>query len=76
MCLAFPGKVIELNSQENKGIINIKGVKKEINTRLLEDISIGDYVLIHAGFAISKTTEEEAEETLELFEELAEASEV
>ncbi len=76
MCLAFPSKVVKVDQAQNRGTVEISGVRKEINTMLLDDITVGDYVLVHAGFAISKTTEDEAAETLALFGELARASEI
>mgnify|MGYP000987260469 CR=1 FL=1 len=68
MCLAIPGKVLEI--QENKGIVDISGMKIETRLDLLEDVKQGDYVLIHAGFAIERLPEEEAQERLNLFREM------
>ncbi|MEQ8221582.1 MAG: HypC/HybG/HupF family hydrogenase formation chaperone [Candidatus Eremiobacterota bacterium] len=68
MCLAIPGKVLEI--QENKGIVDISGMKIETRLDLLEDVKQGDYVLIHAGFAIERLLEEEAQERLNLFREM------
>jgi hydrogenase expression/formation protein HypC len=48
----------------------VDGVKREINLRLLDDAQIGDYVLVHAGFAIEKVDEHEAEETLKMMKEI------
>jgi len=62
-------KVIKIN--DGLGIVEIGGVKREISLQLVEDIKIGDYVIIHAGFAIQKLNEEEAEETLSLLREMA-----
>jgi len=70
MCLGIPGKVVELKKEENIAIIDYGGVKKEARTNLLEDVSVGDYVLVHAGYAIQKLDPKEAEETLKLFEEI------
>jgi len=69
MCLGIPMKVIKIN--DGLGVVEIGGVKREISLQLVEDIRIGDYVIIHAGFAIQKLNEEEAEETLSLLRELA-----
>ena len=69
MCLGIPMKVIKIN--DGLGIVEIGGVKREISLQLVEDIRIGDYVIIHAGFAIQKLIEEEAEETLSLLREIA-----
>ena len=69
MCLGIPMKVIKIN--DGLGIVEIGGVKREISLQLVEDIKLGDYVIIHAGFAIQKLNEEEAEETLSLLREIA-----
>ena len=69
MCLGIPMKVIKIN--DGLGIVELGGVKREISLQLVEDIKIGDYVIIHAGFAIQKLNEEEAEETLSLLREIA-----
>ena len=68
MCLGIPMKVIKIN--DGLGIVELGGVKREISLQLVEDIKIGDYVIIHAGFAIQKLNEE-AEETLSLLREIA-----
>jgi len=70
MCLGLPGKIIELN--DNKCVVDIMGATREIAIDFLKDIKIGDYVLIHAGCAISKIDEEEANNTIELIQELKE----
>jgi len=64
MCLAVPGKVIEIN--DNKALVDMSGMKIETYLNLLEDVTIGDYVIVHAGFAIEKLTHEEAMETINL----------
>jgi hydrogenase expression/formation protein HypC len=67
MCLAIPMSVIEINGE--MGVVESKGVQRRVGLQLLEDIKLGDWVLIHAGFAISKLNQEEAEETLALLKE-------
>jgi len=69
MCLAVPMKVISL--QNDTGIAEMSGVKKEISFMMLPEVEIGDYVIVHAGFAIQKLNEEEAQKTLALFREMA-----
>ena len=69
MCLAVPMKVISNNN--GVGIAEIAGVKKEISFIMLPEVEIGDYVIVHAGFAIQKLLEEEAQKTLALFREMA-----
>jgi len=68
MCLGVPGKLIELAG--TKGIISYGGAKREVDLSLIEDPRIGEYVIVHAGFAIEKLDEAEARETLKIFDEL------
>ncbi|MBN2442788.1 MAG: HypC/HybG/HupF family hydrogenase formation chaperone [Spirochaetales bacterium] len=70
MCLAIPMKVIEKN--ENIGKVQTGNVTYDANFTLIPEVQIGDYVLIHAGFAIEKLDVAEAEETLDLFREMYE----
>jgi len=72
MCLAVPAKVIEL--KENRGIVDLAGVRREADFSLLPEVKVGDWVIIHAGFAIEKYSEEEAQETLRLISEMLDAS--
>lgn len=67
MCLSVPGEIVEINGSTAK--VNISGNKVDANIQLITEPQIGDYVLVHAGFAIEKISEEEAKETLELFKE-------
>lgn len=71
MCLAIPGKIIKIDGIS--GEIDFGGFTKKVNLMLLPDSQVGDYVLVHAGFAISKTTEEDALETLSALKAIAEA---
>jgi hydrogenase expression/formation protein HypC len=68
MCLGVPVKVIQREGSE--GVGEFKGVKRKINFALLDQVKEGDYVILHAGFAIQRLDKIEAEKTLELFEEL------
>lgn len=70
MCLAVPMKVISKN--DTSGVAEMSGVKREINFMMLPEAKIGDYVIVHAGFAIQRLNEAEAHKTLELFKEIAE----
>ena len=73
MCLAIPGRIVELTDEENQiAKVEVGGVRRNINLGLLSDIEVkpGDYVLIHVGFAMSKIDEHEAAETLRLLHEL------
>lgn len=65
MCVAVPAKVIEIYEYES--LVDFGKIKKKVNTFFIEDIKIGDYVLIHAGCAVEKISEEEAIETIKLF---------
>ncbi len=73
MCLAVPYRII--SKENNKAIADVFGVKKEIDIRIIEDVEAGEYVLVHAGFAIQRVSQEEAKETLELLIELCESAE-
>ncbi len=71
MCLAIPGKVVEIIDVENHlAKVEIGGVRRAVNIGMLDDIVLGDYVLVHVGFAMSKIDEKEAEETLRMLREL------
>ena len=69
MCLAIPGRVEEL--QGRFGVVNFGGVRRKVDFSLLQRCKVGDYVIVHAGFAIEKFDEDEAVKTLKLFQELA-----
>lgn len=73
MCLAVPGKVIEI--QDMIATVEISGVTRKISVMLLPETKVGDFVLVHAGFAIQAIDEEEAKITLELFKELEKCAE-
>ncbi len=70
MCLAIPVRVEQLTTDHN-AIVNLGGVRKEISLALLDEVSVGDYVIVHAGFALQKLDEDEAQQTLALFAELS-----
>ena len=75
MCLAIPGKIVEIVDVENRiAKVEVGGVKRNINIGMLpeNETHIGDYVLIHVGFAMSKVDEHEAQETLRILKELGE----
>jgi len=74
MCLGIPAKVIEVKDSK-QGKVDYLGTKIKTNFSLLEDIRLGDWVIVHAGFAISVLNEEEAQETLSLLREMAAAQE-
>ncbi|MBF0210747.1 MAG: HypC/HybG/HupF family hydrogenase formation chaperone [Desulfamplus sp.] len=68
MCLAVPSKIIEINN--NVATVDVDGVKREASLMLLDDATIGDYVIVHAGFAISKVDEEAALQTIQYMREM------
>ncbi len=73
MCLSIPGQVIHI--KEDRAIVSVGGTEYEASLQLLDDVQVGDYVLIHTGFAIQKISEEEAIETLSVFQEFDELNE-
>jgi hydrogenase expression/formation protein HypC len=74
MCLAIPGKIIEIVDAENHlAKVDVGGVRRSVNIGMLDGedgVTVGDYVLIHVGFAMSKIDEREAEETLRVLHEI------
>jgi len=69
MCLALPARVIE-RREGDQAVVDLGGVRKEISLALVPDAQVGDYVIVHVGFAIGQIDPEEAEQTLALFAEL------
>ncbi|MBU1182441.1 MAG: HypC/HybG/HupF family hydrogenase formation chaperone [Pseudomonadota bacterium] len=67
MCLAIPSKIVKI--ENNIGIIDVDGVQRTASLLLLEDPKVGEYVIVHAGFAIKKIDEEAAMETLMVLRE-------
>ena len=72
MCLGVPGKVVDIYEQfgTRMGRVDFDGIVKEVCLAYLPEIEVGDYTIIHVGFAISKLDEDEAHKTLALFREL------
>ena len=71
MCLAIPSRVVEIDEISKTAIVETFGVKRKVSTMLLnEPLRVGDYVLVHVGFAMKKIDPDEAKKTLELFKEL------
>jgi hydrogenase expression/formation protein HypC len=69
MCLAIPSKITQIDN--HMAVIDVDGVRRECSLLLVEDARVGDYVIVHAGFAISKLDEAAALETLALLKEAA-----
>ena len=68
MCLAVPAKVVEINNDD--AIVDIEGIRRSAKIALIPDLMIGDYVIIHAGFAIHKWSEEDVQEYNQIMDEM------
>jgi len=71
MCLAIPMVLVERDEYE--GVAEVDGVRRQISVMFLPDVEVGDYVLVHAGYAIGQVDAEEAAQTLELLREYSDA---
>jgi len=78
MCLAIPGKIISLEGSDlnRKGRVDFSGIVKEANLSFVPEAGIGDYVIVHVGFAISKVDEEAAQHVFEYLREMEGLSEL
>lgn len=80
MCLAIPGKLMEITTQLDDtfrlGKVSFEGIIKEVNLALVPEAQPGEYVLVHVGAAISVVNEEEAKKTFELLKQLGETKEL
>ena len=78
MCLAVPGKIVEVRGEdvERTGTVSFGGIRKAANLAFVPEAKVGDYVLVHAGFAISVVDEAEAAQTLEYFRQIGELGEL
>jgi hydrogenase expression/formation protein HypC len=72
MCLALPVKVIEVGTEPSDewAVVDLGGVQKRISLALLDGVQVGDYVILHVGYALSKLDPAEAERTLALFAQI------
>ncbi|MDI6799617.1 MAG: HypC/HybG/HupF family hydrogenase formation chaperone [Actinomycetota bacterium] len=75
MCLAVPGKIVEMKDNQMADV-EVNGVKMEIGLHLIGEVQVGDYVLVHAGYAIAPVDEESAKETMEFLKEIEELDEI
>ncbi|MBI5890174.1 MAG: HypC/HybG/HupF family hydrogenase formation chaperone [Nitrosomonadales bacterium] len=75
MCLAIPARIEELTTPGN-AIVNLGGVRKEISLALIDEAAIGEYVIVHVGYALQKVDQDEAERTLEMFAEMGQLDEL
>lgn len=80
MCLAIPGKLIEITSELDEtfrvGKVSFDGIIKEVSLTLVPEANVGDYVLVHVGAAISTVNEEEAKKTFDLLKQLDELNDL
>jgi hydrogenase expression/formation protein HypC len=68
MCLAIPARVVEI-AADDQAIVDLGGVRKEISLALVEDVKLGDYVIVHVGYALTRLDPDEADKTLALMAE-------
>jgi hydrogenase expression/formation protein HypC len=73
MCLAVPLRLISVNGTDAVG--EVGGIQREVSVMMTPDVKVGDYVIVHAGFAIQVLDQQEAEENLELLRQIGEAAE-
>lgn len=69
MCLAMPARVVEIR-EGDLAVVDLAGVRKEVSLALVDDVAVGDYVILHVGYALQKLDTDEAEKTLALFAEM------
>lgn len=72
MCLAIPGKIIELNKEEHSAVVDFDGIKQKVIVAMVPNPEVGKYVIIHAGYAIEIMEEEDAMEAIDQWKEIAE----
>lgn len=72
MCLAIPGKLVEITAETpvRMGRVNFGGIVKQVCLDYVPELAVGDYTIVHAGFALSKMDEESAEKTLDVFRQM------
>jgi hydrogenase expression/formation protein HypC len=75
MCLAIPARIEALTTPGN-AIVNLGGVQKEISLALIDDAVVGEYVIVHVGYALQKLDQDEAERTLAMFAEMGQLDEL
>lgn len=76
MCLAIPGKIIQLNDNDKTAMVDFDGIIQKIIIALIQDPQVGKYVIIHAGYAIEQINEKEALEAINQWKEIAEDQEM
>ena len=73
MCLAMPVQITKLLTNQ-RALVNLGGIEKEISIALLDHVAHGDYVILHVGYALTRLDEQEAQKTLQLFSEMMQES--
>jgi hydrogenase expression/formation protein HypC len=76
MCLAIPGKIVEINDDGNSALVDFDGLKQNVIIALLMNPQVGNYVVVHAGYAIEQMNEKEALEAIEQWKEIAQDQEL
>ena len=71
MCLAIPGKIIEINTEKKTALVDFDGLKQEIIIALIQEPKMGNYVIVHAGYAIEQMNEKDALQALEQWKEIS-----
>jgi len=69
MCLAIPAKVVAIDAASDMATVDLGGVQKEVSLALVDGVELGDYVLVHVGYALNRLDPAEAERTLQIFAE-------
>lgn len=72
MCLAIPAQILDLNTAADTATVSLGGVRRPVSLALIDDAEVGDYVLVHVGYALNKISAEEAERTLAMMREIGE----
>jgi len=72
MCLAIPAQIVEIDHAINSATVALGGVRKPVSLALVDDAEVGDYVLVHVGYALNKISPDEAERTLALIRQAGE----
>ena len=70
MCLAIPAKVVQ-KLENDQALVEVGGVHNQVSLMLVDDVTVGDYVIVHVGFAIARLNADEAAKSLALFDEIA-----
>ncbi len=70
MCLAVPARVEKIDEKKQMATVTLDQIKVKVSLALVDDVAIGDYVLVHVGYALNKIDEQEATATLKLFSEM------